>query len=65
MASHRGGPRRKDAEPRARVLHREQIPVRNEGDATVRVLVGPSKRFTLMAGKPYGEAPLFNGPFVD
>jgi redox-sensitive bicupin YhaK (pirin superfamily) len=30
----------KQAEPRALVLHREQIPVRSEGDATVRVLVG-------------------------
>jgi redox-sensitive bicupin YhaK (pirin superfamily) len=25
----------------------------------------PSTRFMLMAGKPYGEAPVFNGPFVD
>jgi quercetin 2,3-dioxygenase len=127
----------KQAEPRAQVLQREQIPVRQEGDATVRVLVGegspvqlgtpalvldvelpnggqvttpvppefrgfayvldgeavfgenkrqarppqlvllgpggeltvtnaaPGTRFMLMAGKPYGEAPLFNGPFVD
>lgn len=30
----------KEAEPRAVVLHREQIPVRHESDATVRVLVG-------------------------
>ena len=22
-------------------------------------------RFALMAGKPYGETPIFNGPFVD
>jgi quercetin 2,3-dioxygenase len=127
----------KRAEPRALVLHREQIPVRQEGDATVRVLVGegspvrlgtpalvldvelpeggqlttpvppefqgfaylvdgeavfganrrtarppqlvllgpgeeltvsdatPGTRFMLMAGKPYGEVPVFNGPFVD
>jgi redox-sensitive bicupin YhaK (pirin superfamily) len=127
----------KQAEPRALVLHKDQIQVRKEGDATVRVLVGegspvhlgtpalildvelpgggqvtmpvppefqgfayvlegeaafgangrrarpaqlvllgpgeeltvtasaPSTRFMLMAGKPYGEAPLFNGPFVD
>jgi redox-sensitive bicupin YhaK (pirin superfamily) len=26
---------------------------------------GPGTRFMLMAGKPYGEAPVFNGPFVD
>jgi redox-sensitive bicupin YhaK (pirin superfamily) len=127
----------KQAEPRALVLHREQIPRRQDGDATVRVLVGegspvhlgtpalildvelpdggqvtlpvppefqgfayvldgeatfganqrkarppqlvllgpgeeltvtdaaPGTRFMLMAGKPYGETPLFNGPFVD
>lgn len=30
----------KQAEPRAVVLHKEDIPVRGEGDATVRVLVG-------------------------
>jgi quercetin 2,3-dioxygenase len=127
----------KQAEPSAQVLHREQIPVRQEGDATVRVLVGegspvrlgtpalildvelptgggvampvpaefqgfayvvegeaafgangrrakppqlvllgegeqltvadaaPGTRYLLMAGKPYGETPVFNGPFVD
>ena len=127
----------KHAEPRAQVLHGDQISVRKEGDATVRVLVGagspvrlgtpalildvelpdggqvttpvppefqglaylldgeaafgvnrrrarpcqlvllgpggelmvtdatPGTRFMLMAGKPYGEAPRFNGPFVD
>jgi len=127
----------KHAEPRAHVLHKDQIPVRKEGDATVRVLVGegspvhlgtpalvldvelpdggqlttpvppefqgfaylldgqavfgankrqaeppqlvllgpgeelavtdaaPGTRFMLMAGKPYGEAPVFNGSFVD
>jgi redox-sensitive bicupin YhaK (pirin superfamily) len=119
------------------VLHKDQIPVRKQGDATVRVLVGPGSpvqlgtpalildvalpnggqlttpvpsefqgfaylldgeavfganqrkarppqlvllgpgeeltvsdaipgtRFMLMAGKPYREAPVFNGPFVD
>jgi redox-sensitive bicupin YhaK (pirin superfamily) len=127
----------KQAEPSAQVLQREQIPVRREGDATVRVLVGegspvqlgtpalildvelpeggevttpvppefqgfayvlegeaafganqrrarppqlvllgrgdefrvtdasPGTRYLLMAGEPYGEAPVFNGPFVD
>ena len=127
----------KDAQPRALVLEGEQIPVRIQGDATVRVLVGegspvelgtpasildvelpqggdttlsvpsefqgfvymlegeamfgssgrrghgqqlvllgpgkaltvtdaaPATRFMLMAGKPYGETPRFNGPFVD
>jgi hypothetical protein len=127
----------KQAEPSAQVLQPEQIPVRHEGDATVRVLVGegspvrlgtpalildielptggelttpvptefqgftyllegeaefganrrrakppqlvllgrgdefrvtdasPGTRYLLMAGKPYGEVPVFNGPFVD
>jgi hypothetical protein len=127
----------KQAEPSAQVLQPEQVPVRQEGDATVRALVGegspvrlgtpalildielpeggevttpvppefqgfayllegegafgvnlrparppqlvvmgageeftvtdaaPGTRFMLMAGKPYGETPVFNGPFVD
>jgi redox-sensitive bicupin YhaK (pirin superfamily) len=127
----------KDVEPSAQVLLPEQMTVRREGDATVRVLVGegspvhlgtpamvldvelpdggtfttpvpsefqgfayllegeaafgankrrahppqlvllgqgeeltvtdaaPGTRFMLMAGKPYGEAPVFNGPYVD
>ena len=25
----------------------------------------PSTRFMLMTGKPYGETPVFNGPYVD
>jgi redox-sensitive bicupin YhaK (pirin superfamily) len=129
--------RDKNAEPSARVLQPDDIPVKREGDAIVRVLVGegspielgtpalivdvelpeggqvtrsvppefqgfaymlegeatfganrrsarppqlvllgpgdafavtdaaPGTRFLLMAGKPYGEAPVFNGPFVD
>jgi hypothetical protein len=127
----------KQAEPSAQVLQRDQIPVHQEGVATVRVLVGegspvrlgtpavvldielptggevttpvplefqgfayvlegeaafganrrrakppqlvllgggeeftvsdasPGTRYLLMAGEPYGEAPVFNGPFVD
>jgi redox-sensitive bicupin YhaK (pirin superfamily) len=127
----------KQAEPSAQVLLPEQIPARQEGDATVRVLVGagspvllgtpaivldielptggdvttavppefqgfayvlegeaafganrrrakppqlvllghgeeftvtdasPGTRYLLMAGQPYGEEPVFNGPFVD
>jgi quercetin 2,3-dioxygenase len=127
----------KQMEPSAQVVPPEQIPVRQEGDATVRVLVGegspvrlgtpalildielptggevttrvppefqgfayvlegeaafganerrakppqlvllgdgeelrvtdaaPGTRYLLMAGRPYGEAPVFNGPFVD
>jgi redox-sensitive bicupin YhaK (pirin superfamily) len=127
----------KNVEPSAQILQPEQIPVRHEGDATVRVLVGegspirlgtpglildielptggefttsvpaefqgfaymlegeatfganlrtarppqlvllgpgdefavtdaaPGTRFMLMAAQPYGETPLFNGPYVD
>jgi redox-sensitive bicupin YhaK (pirin superfamily) len=127
----------KQSAPRARVLLPDQIPVRNVGDATVRILVGegspielgtpaivfdvelpnggqftlpvprafqgfayllegeagfgpngrrarppqlvllgpgeelpvtdaaPGTRFLLMAGEPYGESPVFNGPYVD
>jgi redox-sensitive bicupin YhaK (pirin superfamily) len=127
----------KQAEPSAMVLRPDQIPVRNEGDAFVRTLVGegspvklgtpalildielpkggevtasvppefqgfayvlegeaafganrrlakppqlvllgggedftvtdalPGTRFLLMTGKPYGEVPVFNGPYVD
>jgi redox-sensitive bicupin YhaK (pirin superfamily) len=127
----------KQVEPTAQVLQPDQIPVRHEGDAIVRVLVGegspvqlgtpalildvelpaggavsmavppefqgfaymlegdatfganrhratppqlvllgpgerltvtdavPGTRFMLMTGKPYGEAPVFNGPYVD
>jgi redox-sensitive bicupin YhaK (pirin superfamily) len=127
----------KDVEPRAQVLDRDQIPVRRDGDAIVRTLVGedspvrlgtpalildvelpeggsvttpvppafqgfayvldgeavfgsnraaakppqlvllgpgetltvdeavPGTRFLLMTGQPYGESPIFRGPFVD
>jgi redox-sensitive bicupin YhaK (pirin superfamily) len=127
----------KDAEPTAQVLVPKDVPVRYEGDAIVRVLVGedspvelgtpglildvelpkggafstpvpsdfngfvymlegeasfgantrrarrsqiavlgpgrsmtvedgqPGTRFMLMAGKPYGETPVYNGPYVD
>jgi redox-sensitive bicupin YhaK (pirin superfamily) len=127
----------KQAEPSAQVLQPDQIPVRHEGDAIVRVLVGegspvqlgtpasildvelpeggrvttevpsefqgfayllegegafgangrrakppqlvvlgpgeeltvtdaaPGTRYLLMAGRPYGEVPVFNGPYVD
>jgi redox-sensitive bicupin YhaK (pirin superfamily) len=127
----------KGVEPSAQLLQPQDVPVRNEGDATVRVLVGegspvelgtpglildvelpsggatsvsvrsdfngfvymlegmaslganrrraghaeiavlgpggalavedaqPGTRFLLMAGKPYGEKPIYNGPYVD
>jgi redox-sensitive bicupin YhaK (pirin superfamily) len=127
----------KRAEPTAQLLRPEDVPVRRDGDAVVRTLVGegspvelgtpglildvelpggggfttpipsgfnafayllegeatfganrrrasrsqiavlgpvgalaveealPGTRFVIMAGKPYGETPVFNGPFVD
>ncbi len=127
----------KQVEPSAQILQPDKIPVRHEGDAIVRVLVGegspvqlgtpalildvelptggqvstpvpsgfqgfayllegegtfgangrrakppqlvvlgpgeelgvtdaaPGTRFLLMAGEPYGEVPVFNGPYVD
>jgi redox-sensitive bicupin YhaK (pirin superfamily) len=127
----------KQVEPSAQILQPEQIPVRHEGDAIVRTLVGegspvklgtpavildvelptggqvttpvpsefqgfayvlegegafgangrrarppqlvvlgpgedltvtdaaPGTRYLLMAGRPYGEVPVFNGPYVD
>ena len=127
----------KDVEPSAQVVQPDEIPVRQDGDAIVRTLVGegspvhlgtsalildvelpeggqlttpvptefqgfayllegeaafganlrrarppqlvllgpgeafsvtdaaPGTRFMLMAGQPYGEEPIFNGPFVD
>jgi redox-sensitive bicupin YhaK (pirin superfamily) len=127
----------KNVEPTARVVQPSEVPVRKEGDATIRVLVGdgstvelgtpglildvqlpkggklsipvqagfngfvhmlegeasfganrsrakrgqiavlgpggalavedaqPGTRFVLMAGKPYGERPIYNGPYVD
>jgi redox-sensitive bicupin YhaK (pirin superfamily) len=42
-----------------------QIAVLGPG-ATVNVTdAGPGTRFMLMAGKPYGETPVYNGPYVD
>jgi redox-sensitive bicupin YhaK (pirin superfamily) len=127
----------KNVEPFAKVVQPNDVPVRQEGDATIRVLVGegskvelgtpglildvqlpkggavsipvqagfngfvhmldgeatfganrsqakrgqiavlgpggvltvedakPGTRFVLMAGKPYGESPIYNGPYVD
>jgi hypothetical protein len=35
------------------------------GDAFTVTDAAPGTRFLLMAGQPYGEVPVFNGPFVD
>jgi redox-sensitive bicupin YhaK (pirin superfamily) len=44
---------------------RSQIAVLGPGGALAVEEAHPGTRFVLMAGKPYGEAPVFNGPFVD
>jgi quercetin 2,3-dioxygenase len=42
-----------------------QIAVLGPGDALIVTDAQPGTRFMLMAGKPYGEAPIYNGPYVD
>jgi quercetin 2,3-dioxygenase len=44
---------------------RSQIAVLGAGRALRVVDAQPGTRFMLMAGKPYGEVPVFNGPYVD
>ena len=44
---------------------RSQIAVLGPGRALTMVDARPGTRFMLMAGKPYGETPVYNGPFVD
>jgi len=45
---------------------RSQIAVLGAGEGAVSVRDAlPGTRFMLMAGKPYGEAPVYNGPYVD
>jgi quercetin 2,3-dioxygenase len=44
---------------------RSQIAVLGAGQALSVVSAAPGTRFMLMAGKPYGETPIYNGPYVD
>ncbi len=44
---------------------RGQIAVLGPGDALAVEDAQPGTRFVLMAGKPYGERPIYNGPYVD
>ncbi len=44
---------------------RSQIAVLGPGRALTVGDAHPGARFLLMAGKPYGETPIFNGPYVD
>jgi redox-sensitive bicupin YhaK (pirin superfamily) len=45
--------------------HRSQIAVLGPGSMLTVENAQPGARFMLMAGKPYGETPIFNGPYVD
>ena len=44
---------------------RSQIAVLGPGSALTVADAEPGTRFVLMAGKPYGETPVYNGPYVD
>ncbi|HYS28347.1 MAG TPA: pirin-like C-terminal cupin domain-containing protein [Candidatus Limnocylindria bacterium] len=44
---------------------RGQIAVLGPGGALAVAAAQPGTRFVLMAGKPYGETPIYNGPYVD
>jgi redox-sensitive bicupin YhaK (pirin superfamily) len=44
---------------------RSQIAVLGPGRALAVDDAQPGTRFMLMAGKPYGETPIYNGPYVD
>ena len=44
---------------------RSQIAVLGSGGALAVEEAQPGTRFMLMAGKPYGEQPVYNGPYVD
>jgi redox-sensitive bicupin YhaK (pirin superfamily) len=48
-----------------RRARRSQIVVLGPGAAFSVQEAEPGTRFVLMAGKPYGETPVFNGPYVD
>ena len=42
-----------------------QLALMGPGEGFVVDDAAPGTRYLLMAGKPYGEVPRFNGPFVD
>jgi hypothetical protein len=44
---------------------RSQIAVMGPGRVVTVVDAQPGTRFMVMAGKPYGETPVYNGPYVD
>jgi redox-sensitive bicupin YhaK (pirin superfamily) len=48
-----------------RRARRAQIAVLGPGGGLEVIDAQPGTRFMLMAGRPYGETPIYNGPFVD
>jgi redox-sensitive bicupin YhaK (pirin superfamily) len=48
-----------------RPASRSQIAVLGPGRTVTLSDAQPGTRFMLMAGRPYGESPVFNGPYVD
>ena len=48
-----------------RRVRRSEIAVLGPGGALAVEEAQPRTRFMLMAGKPYGETPIYNGPYVD
>jgi redox-sensitive bicupin YhaK (pirin superfamily) len=48
-----------------RRARRSQIAVLGRGSAVTVADAQAGTRFMLMAGKPYGETPVYNGPYVD
>ncbi len=42
-----------------------QLVLLGRGEEFTVADASPGTRYLLMAGKPFGEAPVFNGPFVD
>ena len=49
----------------ARVARPPQLVLLGPGEELSVTDAAPGTRFMLMAGQPYGETPIFNGPFVD
>jgi redox-sensitive bicupin YhaK (pirin superfamily) len=49
----------------ARPARPPQLVLMGPGDVFTVTAAAPGTRFLLMSGQPYGEVPVFNGPYVD
>jgi redox-sensitive bicupin YhaK (pirin superfamily) len=49
----------------ARRARPPQLVLLGPGESFAVTDAAPGTRFMLMTGKPYGEVPVFNGPYVD